>query len=68
MKKHFDNYDYVENHEQYLKELELMNEAMEKLKDKIVTWHGKITYDEHKHTLESLIEGNKRCKRGGWIR
>lgn len=62
MEKHFDNYDYVENHEQYLKELELMNEAMEKLKDKIVTWHGKSVYDEHKHTLEVLIAGNKSVK------
>lgn len=66
MKKHFDNYDYVENHEQYLEELELMNEAMEKLKNKIVTWHGKLVYDQHKHTLEALLELNKEGKKGGW--
>lgn len=66
MKKHFDNYDYVENHEQYLKELELMNKAMEKLKNKIVTWHGKSVYDQHKHTLEALLELNKEGKKGGW--
>ena len=66
MQKHFDNYDYVENNEQYLKELELMNEALEKLKDKMVTWHGKLVYDQHKHTLEALIELNKEGKKGGW--
>lgn len=59
MQKHFDNYDYVENRVQYIKELELMNEALEKLKDKIKTSSGKLVYDEHKHLLEVLIEGNK---------
>lgn len=62
MKKHFDNYDYVENRVQYIKELELMNEALEKLKDKIKTSSGKLVYDEHKHLLEVLIEGNKRLE------
>lgn len=66
MQKHFDNYDYVENHDQYLKELELMNEALEKIKDKIITWHGKSVYDERKHTLEALLELNKEGKKGGW--
>lgn len=60
MKKHFDNYDYVENRKQYIKELEFMNEALEKLKDKIITSSGKLVYDEHKHLLEVLIEGNKK--------
>lgn len=60
MQKHFDNYDYVENRVQYIKELELMNEALEKLKDKIKTSSGKLVYDEHKHLLEVLIEGNKK--------
>lgn len=62
MQKHFDNYDYVENRVQYIKELELMNEALEKLKDKIKTSSGKLVYDEHKHLLEVLIEGNKRLE------
>ena len=66
MKKHFDNYDYVENHDQYLKELELMNEALEKVKNKIKTWHGKTVYDKRKHTLEALLELNKESKIGGW--
>ena len=39
-----------------------MNEALEKLKDKIKTSSGKLVYDEHKHLLEVLIEGNKRLE------
>ena len=67
MEKHFNNYDFVSNHEQYLKELELMNQAMEKLKDKILTWHGKSVYDKNKHTLEVLLELNKENNEAGWI-
>jgi ribonuclease HI len=65
-RRHFDNYDYAEDSEQYLAELEAINEALEKVKTKIKTWHGKIVYDEQKHTIENLVELNKSSKKGGW--
>ncbi len=57
--KHFDNYDFIQNHEQYVRELEILNEALENIKDKIKTWSGKLLYDEHKHTIEVLLKLNK---------
>lgn len=62
-----DNEEYIENAEQYLKELEMMNTALAKIKDQIVTWHGKQCYKQCKHTIEALLELNNGEEKGAWI-